>query len=1347
MINISNLNFNKKVYNYKNINLIDDKGIKSIDNNNKVKDFSINLLSTRYDFINDLYKDDTFHLKTIKGYFLVKNVYNLFTKDSLHKYFKSILYPHRYISDMPIKTMLKDMKRNNKYIYQVYMDDPKFSNCSYIHNMGLHYEIFLKGFKDVNLSLLKRIELFEKFLFKYMEISVFDNYNNTVLIPLDDWVKSQDDISYKKSINLISLFYFYIRKNIYKPELENFKNVVIYSKNGIARLDLNEIIKNKDRLLFEKIIKKLIDNTEVIKLDTNNDDEIDNIDKNFLVKDPNFKPKETNDPKIVITQDDEVSDNEKDDEDYLSDLESIVSSISTEVNPEAEFTKAQLNYIKNNEEHINSLKFNGKTLEDIVNEKNDTPITSRKIDIDSINKDLWENITYNNTESLYNLDNDIVKIFNFFGNIDKSTLILTDLSVEDTSTPQDYKYTWYANYRNMKNATRFNLKVDIPKLVDNKFMYLGGNNKVLGKQLFRIPISKSDISEVQLVSNYNKIFMYLNKSNLNNKISKKVYKLTKVLLNNDLANIKISKGDLTRANLKYPTDIERFDISSVIDSIKYKNYNISFNMEKLGNDYNNIVGYKGDEKIEIKKDSTPIDTIIDILSEDEQFKAEYESVKDPSNYIYSRIKILAEFFPVIFIVCYHVGLTKALNLTGIEYKIVDKKERNDKEYAYIKMKDYYIKYKYSLENSILLSGLVDCCISEYNYEELENKNTWIDILDNLNISRIKSDGLDSFVKLFIDPITEEVCEHYNFEKDYIKLLIEGSKLLSSTDYKDHYDMTQYRLRSNEQIAGYLYYALSSEYEKYQRNLKKTSKSSFFIKQNRVIELIMQDKMFTDTSDINDLHTGEMAQQASYKGLKGMNEERAYTLDKRSFDESMKGILTGSTGFSANVGMDRQLSLNSKIKSTRGYLDEVEKVEDSDLSLGDLSLTDSMIAFTTSSDDPFRQLMGYLQRNKHFVPTESSAPPLITTGTDAALPYLTANKFSINAKDDGIVEEVNDGYILISYNNGDKEFIDLTSQSIKDSANGIFLELRYSTNLKKNQKIKKDQILAYDSKSYSNETGGDLCYNFGALAKVALLNTNESYEDACKISQKLSLKLSSVIISIKDITLHKDSIIHYSAKVGDYVKEGEPLLVYQNPFSEEETNSLLNKLNIDGDDSFVNDLGKIVIKSKATGYIKEIKPYRTVEKEELSPTCLKYFNQFSKPYEEKLKIATKNKIKDKINQYGFINKQDVTGKLKNAYDSILLEYHVRTTNKFSTGDKLTLYTANKGVEHDFFPIGLEPTSSYRENEIIDTFGSLSAINKRKVTSVLKVALLNKGIIELTRQVKDILNIPYDVNTDL
>ena len=99
-------------------------------------------------------------------------------------------------------------------------------------------------------------------------------------------------------------------------------------------------------------------------------------------------------------------------------------------------------------------------------------------------------------------------------------------------------------------------------------------------------------------------------------------------------------------------------------------------------------------------------------------------------------------------------------------------------------------------------------------------------------------------------------------------------------------------------------------------------------------------------------------------------------------------------------------------------------------------------------------------------------------------------------------------------------------------------------------------------------------------------------------------------------------------------------------------------------------------------------------------------------------------------------------MKKAQDAVLIEIYVEYQDTVGVGDKIVYYSANKAVEKNIFPIGLEPYTAYRPNEKLDALLSQTSIEKRMVLSVCLIGSINKTMVELDRKVKDILGIKYD-----
>ena len=71
--------------------------------------------------------------------------------------------------------------------------------------------------------------------------------------------------------------------------------------------------------------------------------------------------------------------------------------------------------------------------------------------------------------------------------------------------------------------------------------------------------------------------------------------------------------------------------------------------------------------------------------------------------------------------------------------------------------------------------------------------------------------------------------------------------------------------------------------------------------------------------------------------------------------------------------------------------------------------------------------------------------------------------------------------------------------------------------------------------------------------------------------------------------------------------------------------------------------------------------------------------------------------------------------------------------------MTFQAANKGVVKYVFPEGLEPYSEFRPEEPIHALAASRSFNARMVVSPILSGALNKGLIELDRQVKEIMGI--------
>ena len=1010
------------------------------------------------------------------------------------------------------------------------------------------------------------------------------------------------------------------------------------------------------------------------------------------------------------------------------------------------FTNARTERLtKVNREFLDST-VKGKSVKQMIEEPKEKELKSSALPVNSIN-DEWKDMKFINFGKDYDIDKDIAKIINSFADKDYP-VVAKSIEVEDTSTNQDYIDTYTVEMEDT-NGKRFTLKFDVPKFKNNRFLRLRGNDKVISGQLLNLPCIKTDDDSVQLVSNYKKVFVR-RYGGAGGKVYSTSDRLLKALRKYDGNKYKIYFGDNSEICKKYNLPIDYVDLCSNLSKIEFDDVVMYFDQDIYYNTYKadstKGIPYAVNTKTGIiyyYNEESPMSQVLAGFimgygtAQDNRLIEIYDSIKPANKHTYSRASIMSSQIPLIVVLCNNLPFTDVLKRAKINYTIEDKRTKFDPDkYDMIRFADCYLVYELSYESSLLLNGLKDVDTENYTFVDMNKKRTWLDFLDNFG-GRILSDGLENFSQVFMDPITEEVCRDMRLPTNYFDLLIYANNLLADTKYNKHTDIRGNRYRTNEIVASRVYSVLANSYTTYRSQVKHGKKAVMTVKRTAVIDEILLNNTTSDLSIMSPLLEVEANNSATFKGPSGLNTDRAYSLEKRTFDETMLNKIAISTGFSTNVGINRQTTMDMDIQGVRGYIKDSDP---EDISVTKrFSATEGVTPFGTTSDDPFRTAMNYIQTSKHSMPINNAAPLLITNGTDEALPYMVSDTYVFRAKADGTVKEITDTYMIVEYKNGKGDYISLKDEVRKNSDGGFYITIKLSTDMKVNQRFKENDILAYDKSTFSNKLGEDdnIAYNVGTLARVAIMTTDEGFEDSTSISYWLSEAMGSTVDAEVEVSLDKNVNIYNIVKVGQSIQEGEPLIIFQNAFDDKDANMLLKNIT---DADFVSDLGRIRIRAKYSGFIQDIKIYRTCEIDnDCSESIRKLVNDYEKGIKATKALYNKYNI-DGANTLEADYALPQTGILKNTIDGILIRFYIKYIDKLGVGDKLTLQSANKGVVKYIFPRGKEPFSESAPNKPIHALASSRSFNARMVTSPIKSGALNKALIGLDEAVKNIMGIP-------
>ena len=980
---------------------------------------------------------------------------------------------------------------------------------------------------------------------------------------------------------------------------------------------------------------------------------------------------------------------------------------------------------------------------------------------------------------------DIVSVVKAFNNASDVGMFVKKIDIKDDSTDLDKKQLLSITFAD-DSGIQHNFNVDLPEIAEGRYLFVNGSKKVLSKQLTFLPIVKDRPERVMITTNYNKLFM----TRIGQKRSEKLEYIKKIFTKTDVnahkrnhANFSYKFGNSLVTNSNYLTSVEYNDLSSYIYTIDVDDYHLIFDQkklaemiditsteynEKLSNNskydkekyfpigYNNnfepllsdfetkkIWLFKNSNYEEINKSiSTMLMEYITSHLDDEVNNFASSNVKAGSSLTYSRIEINNKKVPLILLLSYELGLMNVLDRYHIKYEFTPKNKTVNllDDISKIKFADGYLFYDNSLmRNTILLSGLSVMDTENINFIDMNEKEPYLDTYEDLFNSKNAAKGFSNTMNLLVDPITKEVLHELKLPENVFDLLLYANTLLEDLSFHELNDVSQMRIRCAEQVPAMLYKILADSFKLYKDTKNARNPVKVSVSKDILIKKLLELKSVENYSSLNPTLELEMLGHASFKGMAGLNMDAAYTKKVRKFSDGMAGVIACATPLGGKVGAVKQLTLNPKITSVYGFIDNEKKLN------GNIDIYNSteLLNWATGKyADPPRSIMQTAQQ-RHLVSIKEQDPPLIGTGIEKTVPYMISDEFAFKAKKDGKVKEIDykNNLAILQYKDGTQDIVDLEG-SLANNANGgfsVFQEVKLNYSL--NDTFKKGSIIAYNPLFFSgNGKNEDIVYNLGKLTKIAVTSADFTFEDSSIITEKLSEAMSTKITMRKEKVIDGKSTVSYIAKEKSHIKTGEPLLIFESAFNDESVNDILNKIGSEFADE-IQDMSKNTMACKYTGKIVKINIYYNDDIENYSESIQKILKAYVAKGNQKKKIIQSIKGKGIEGMgYPIVDKQD-SEKIKGTdvpFGSVMFEFFIEHENLLGIGDKITYWTALKSIISDIIPKGQEPFSSYRTDESVDAILSPLSIVSRMTVDIYADGMGNKALIELKRKALEIYN---------
>lgn len=1346
----------KDLKNDRNINIITLRTLNTSDRDNRNMYYDL----FRYNEIFENICNKLQILKYIGAYWsYYKNIYNMNIPGYNHKY---VLVDLKY--QQPLTNRIKDNLKNPLFIiyYTLYRAPELLS--------GLNLDFFFYNGRRVlkiNPSLIKdkkdltslRIEM-KKIMKGITDEITVDKATNTDELEKDEIANTAAHQVLDKVITTD----------------ENDDTLVIKNTEELKKVSK---VSNLEKEVENKAVEKVKKATNTVKKDTEEKPSVPNTSN--TINTSNNKPKNDDIASIINSEKKEKESKAKEIDNKVNltnninneirkDLDSdkaLIDKIYREnqaksIKPQTSLSSARDKMLRENEKN---LKVGNMTIADIEKEdvnKIKIPVTDVSKNVKTTNENM-KDIRFDNVDKTYIhkvMNKDIVNAFMSLN--DKSIpMYIRDIKVEDTSDELNYKDT-YTVYFEDANRKRHTVKVDIPKFVDDKFLYLGGNKKLIKHQNFYYPVVKLAPDMVQIVTNYSKMTV----ERVENKSISPVERLKKLIMaDKDLQNY-FTIGSAFISNKGYITTLEYDDLSrSFTKFTKDDNTFFFFNQEAADNYMKGhkpiipekenymFIGMQDNKPVYININSQTDDNdkdICDLIIENlpEEYKVQYESTRSPKRLMYAKVRIMKQNVSVGMLICFWEGISNVLKKLKCEYRLEDKVPSSLKpDEEFIKFSDCVLIYKANVPNSLVLNGIRMYNTQKYKLSDFDTKLPYVDYIKKVYGTTIVENALMNFYEFAVDPITKEICNTLNLPNDIVGLFIYTCNILSDSQFKNDISQNLMRVRCAEIIPAILYERLSKNYVDY-RNYG--GRKKFNVPQDCVIKEILNQKTVSDYSTLNPFLEMDELHGISAKGFRGVNLEDAYTIEKRGFDPSMIGVMGPSSSPDGQVGVNRTLTLEPAVTNVRGFVeDKFEEGKEKELKDVNLfSPCELSIPLGATIDDPTR--LGHANKqSRHVIPVKDSSPVLISNGFEEVSRFHLSEDFVVNAEEDGeIVDYDEKSKIMIAkYKSGKCKAIDLSPTIVKNSGGGFFLSNVLVTNLKVGDKFKKNDVLAYHKDFFKNDEFNDCRMVMGTLTKVAIMSTYNTYEDSTVITQSLSERCATEMCFQKQTVVGKNSNVFYMVHKGDEISVGDPLIKFDTSYEDNSVNELLANLSKDEKKDIMEE-ARNEVKSKYSGVIEDIKIYSTVDLDDMSPSLRKIVSDYYKTINEKKSFLSKYddpNNKEKTVKCGMMiteathkvnpNKFGVI-KGEHVEDSVLIEFYIKHSEPLEIGSKIANFTALKNTVGEIIPKGYEPFSSYRPDEEVSTFIASNSILNRMTPSILLTALGNKCIIELKRHLKDL-----------
>jgi len=710
------------------------------------------------------------------------------------------------------------------------------------------------------------------------------------------------------------------------------------------------------------------------------------------------------------------------------------------------------------------------------------------------------------------------------------------------------------------------------------------------------------------------------------------------------------------------------------------------------------------------------------------------------------------------------GINHFRDVLQIDYKCTDQ-ELDTLEYPYrVQLKNGHLYLKPEISE---YEVLVETFVKDPNFRKVFEKLTCADLEQP---ERIQDAILETYkfrrgreaesyrVALqkaldFIDPVTRLILIQEGIPPEPSIVLLKAALLAykANKDPDHSLSLDQARIRWSEMLVEVMFKELSRAIRLYENDIQggkkpgqQTSIQKYFntdtVMNKLVVDTANQYKLpmllqhAEYSSPLEELSTAFGVKLTGPDALK----KEAIQPFHRDIHETWYGIISAvDTPENENIGIKNHLTISAVTDNVFG-LYKLKDIDPEKDGANILSPIEVLIPFVENNDG--NRVMLASNQMRSITPIRDNEPPAIQTGYEGVLPQLLSGLFVIRAKKNGKVIETGKNFVLIEYEDGTKEFVDVSPRVLKTGKG------EFAVNV--NVKVKKGDIVRANEIIAESEYLHDGVLALGTNVLVAVMDyMGYTHEDSFVISETLAQRLMTFRTETITIPLKTNYVVDTIVRPGQVVNPGTVILAYKLPIitdqTEQELEEELQDESIDiGDDlsdlfNFTADIERdsVVIRTKKGGIVESVEIYTNVDLTKYRRNfelLIPIYEQFKPHYDKYIDAYNKADIKSEPS-YLIRTTKDALFTYRGKPYPVIIRIKIKTARLATYGDKMANRHGNKGTIGLILKDELMPRTEYGER-IDMIISGLGVINRLNLGQILEGALgyISKHLVDVAQE---------------